>query len=254
LPILNKHSNRLIGQAMHTYEMLADGDRVLLAVSGGIDSLVLVWVLDHWRRKAPIDYELLAVHIDMGFGGDEHQLVAEQLEQLHVPYLVEFADFGREATQENDSGYGCYQCARQRRNKLFELARAKKCSKIAFGHHKEDIIETFFLNLLYSGNLSTMCPKQMLFEGRLAVIRPLAFLEKREIQTLGRELGIRPVPNPCPFAEKSKRQQVRDLLESLYREDKKIKANIFASLANIKSEYLLTPPGKSSEKNDANNP
>jgi len=99
-----------------------------------------------------------------------------------------------------------------------------------------------------------MCPKQMLFEGRLAVIRPLAFLEKREIQKLGRELGIRPVPNPCPFAEKSKRQQVRDLLESLYREDKKIKANIFAALANIKSEYLLTPPGKSSEKNDADNP
>ena len=134
---------------MHTYDMLVDGDRVLLAVSGGIDSLVLTWILDHWRKKAPIDYELLAVHIDMGFGGDEHQLVIDQLKQLKVPYLLEFAEYGKMAAQNHDKAKGCYECALQRRNRLFELARTKQCSKIAFGHHKEDIIETFFINLMY---------------------------------------------------------------------------------------------------------
>ena len=251
LPTLNKHINRLIGQAMHTYDMLADGDRVLLAVSGGIDSLVLTWILDHWRNKAPIDYELLAVHIDMGFGGDEHQLVTDQLKQLHVPYLVEFANYGEIAAQREDKAKGCYECALLRRNRLFELARAKHCSKIAFGHHKEDIIETFFINLMYSGNLSTMVPKQVLFDGRLALIRPLAFLEKREIQTLGDELGIKPVANPCPLADASKRQYIREMLESLYQTDKKIKASIFAALSNIKNDYLLIPAGKSPEKTDA---
>lgn len=229
---------------MHTYEMLADNDRVLLAVSGGIDSLVLTWVLDLWRKKAPIDYELLAVHIDMGFGGNEHLLVAEQLKRLRVPHLVEFTEYGKEALQNNDKTSGCYQCARLRRNRLFELAKSHNCSKIAFGHHQEDIIETFFLNLLYSGNLSTMVPKQLLFGGKVALIRPLAFVEKKEIQQLGRQLGITPVANPCPLADASKRQSVRNLLESLYQTDEKIKASIFAALANIKSDYLLTPPRK----------
>jgi len=239
--ILDKTVNRLVGQAMHAYNMLADGDRVLVAVSGGIDSLVLTWLLDHWQRKAPINYTILAVHLDMGFGGDEPLLVEQQLRRLPPPFLIERTGFGKEALLAEEGKSGCFHCARKRRNRLFALAREKGCNKVALGHHQEDIIETFFLNMFYSGNLSTMVPRQDLFEGRLSIIRPLAYLEKKQIRQLGEELGITPVANPCPLSEETKRGSVRTLLSSLYGEDPKLKANIFAALGNVKSEYLLKP-------------
>lgn len=236
--------NHLVGQALHTYRMLTDGDRVLLAVSGGVDSLVLSWLLDHWRRKAPIDYQLLAVHLDMGFGDREPQLVEEQLQRLGVDYLIERTDFGRRAAAAEEGKSGCYHCARQRRNRLFALGGEKGFNKIAFGHHREDLIETFFLNLLYSGNISTMVPRQDLFGGKLTLIRPLAFLDKKQIRELADSLGISPVPNPCPLAGDSKRESIRALLTGIYAADPKIKANIFHALGNVKPDYLLTAKGK----------
>lgn len=250
---MTKNTNRLIGRAMHTYQMLTDGDKVLIAVSGGIDSLVLTWVLDHWRKKAPINYELLAVHLDMGFGDKEPQLVKNQLEKFNVPFLIEETSFGKEALEAEDGKSGCYHCARQRRNRLFELAREKGFSKLAFGHHKEDIIETFFINIFYSGNISTMVPRQDLFGGKLAIIRPFAFLEKKAIEEIGVEFDISPVANPCQLSEDSKRETVRDFLSSLYQKDETVKASIFTALSNVKTEYLLTPPIDIPENSNADN-
>jgi tRNA 2-thiocytidine biosynthesis protein TtcA len=236
---LNKQTNRLIGRAMHDYAMLTDHDRVMIAVSGGVDSLVLVKILKDWQLKAPIKYDLLAVHLDMGFGEEEPAQVARQLDRLGVDYRLEKTDIGAKAMAAEGGRSGCFHCARHRRNRLFELAKEKNCNKIAMGHHKEDIIETFFINMMYGGNLSTMVPRQDLFEGRLAVIRPLAYLEKDAIRAAGKGWGIEPVANPCPLSTKSKRQQIRDLLEAIYRDDESVKATIFSSLANIRPDYLL---------------
>jgi len=224
---------------MHDYNMLADGDRVLLAVSGGIDSLVMSWLLDHWQRKAPISYTLLAANLDMGFGEDEPRLMEEQFKILGIPYMIERTDFGVQAMKEENGKSGCFHCAKKRRNRLFALAQEKGCNKIALGHHKEDIIETLFLNMFYSGNLSTMVPRQELFNGKLALIRPLAYLEKEQIRSLGAEIGVTPVPNPCPLSEDSKRGTVRTLLNDLYQQDDRLKSNIFAALGNVKHDYLL---------------
>ena len=236
---LNKQTNRLIGRAMHDYEMLADQDRVIIAVSGGIDSLVLLSILKHWLKKAPITYDLLAVHLDMGFGETETALVGAQLERLGVKYLIEKTDIGPRALEAENGRSGCFHCSRQRRTRLFEIARERGYTKIALGHHNEDIIETFYINMMYAGNLSTMVPRQDLFEGRLSLIRPMAYLEKTAIKELGSQLKINPVPNPCPLSGTSKRQEVRDLLESIYEKDETIKSTIFSSLANVKPDYLL---------------
>jgi tRNA 2-thiocytidine biosynthesis protein TtcA len=224
--------------------MLADGDQVMIAVSGGIDSLVLSWVLNHWRQKAPIQYNLLAVHIDNGFEPPEDsqpcaELVARQLEKLSIPFLIEKTDFGPRALAAEDGRSVCYHCAKQRRNRLFELAGEKNFNKIAFGHHKDDILETFFLNLLYSGNLSTMTPNQKLFNGAISIIRPLAFLEKEEIIAMGKTLDIEPVKNPCPHDDSSKRQTARRLVEDISAKDPSFKASIFTALGNIREGYLL---------------
>ena len=224
---------------MHDYSMLADGDQILIAVSGGVDSLVLAWLLDYWQKKAPIHYDLLAVYIDNGFDHSTSEDVTKQLLQINVPFLIEKTDFWEKAATAEEEKSICYHCARLRRNHLFAMAEQKGFNKIAFGHHKDDILETFFLNLLYAGNLSTMVPRQKLFEGRLSIIRPLAYLEKKEIRDIAEITGITPVKNPCPKDSDSKRQEARKILADLSDLDPKVKSNIFAALSNIRQGYLL---------------
>ena len=239
MKVLSKSVNHRIGQAMHRYDMLADGDRVLIAVSGGVDSLVLVWLLNFWRRKAPINYEILAVYIDNGFDSQMGKKVEEQLQEIDVPYQIERTDFWEKAAVAEEGKSICYHCARLRRNRLFAIAEQENFNKMAFGHHKDDIIETFFINLLYAGNISTMIPNQKLFNGKLHLIRPMAFLEKEEIIHIADTLAIRPVKNPCPQDEDSKRQEARKIAASLSALAPNAKSNIFAALANIREDYLL---------------
>ncbi|KPK00236.1 MAG: hypothetical protein AMJ60_02140 [Desulfobacterales bacterium SG8_35] len=239
MSVLSKAANKRIGQAMHNYAMLAEGDRVLIAVSGGVDSLVLTWILNHWQHKAPIRYEILAVYIDNGFDSSTGAKVAEQLQTLGVPYLIEKTDFWHRATAAAVGKSLCYHCARLRRNRLFAIAEEQGFNKISFGHHKDDILETFFINLLYAGNISTMVPNQKLFAGRIHIIRPMAYLEKKDIMEIAAAAAIMPVKNPCPRDNDSKRQEARRVVALLSELDPKVKSNIFAALSNIRQDYLL---------------
>jgi len=237
--IIPKDLNRLIGKAMHAYSMLTNGDRILVAVSGGVDSLVLAAILALWRNKAPIDYELVAVHLDMGFPDSNYKLIAPQLAKIPLNLEIEHTSFGSDVLALADKQNACFACSRNRRTRLFSIAREKNCNKLAFGHHKDDIIETFFLNVLYGGNISTMVPSQVLFSGNLTIIRPLAFLEKKQVRDLAVQFDLQPTVNPCPLEGETKRDTVRQLLEPLYQKDSHIKGNIFSALANVRTEYLL---------------
>jgi len=237
--IFSKKANRYIGQAMHSYSMLADDDRVLIAVSGGVDSLVLTAILKLWRLKAPIRFKITGVYIDNGFAPSIGSEVSGQLQQIGVPFWIEKTDFWHRASTAEEGKCACYHCSRLRRNRLFAIAEEQGFNKIAFGHHKDDILETFFINLLYAGNISTMVPKQKLFNGRIQIIRPLAYLEKRDILEIAHAAGITPVKNPCPQDKDSKRQEARRIIAGLSQLNPKVKSNIFAALTNIRSEYLL---------------
>ena len=239
MDVLSKPANRKIGQAMHDYSMLADGDRVLIAVSGGVDSLVLTWILNYWQHKAPIRYSILAIYIDNGFDTGTSDKVKEQLRRINVQCLVEKTDFWERAAAAENGKSVCYHCARLRRNLLFSIAEQHDFNKIAFGHHKDDILETFFINLLYAGNISTMVPRQELFEGRINIIRPMAYLEKKDIRNIAKKVNMTPVKNPCPKDNDSKRQEARKVVASLSNLDPKVKSNIFAALSNIRQGYLL---------------
>ena len=235
---LPKTINRLIGQAMHDYSMLQDGDRILLGVSGGVDSLVLAWLLHGWRDKAPIHYDLLALHLDMGFDANQYLAVEAELQKIGIPFRTEHTEYGARANREQPEK-ACYQCAKERRNHLFESARQEHFSAVSLGHHKDDLIETFFLNMLYSGNISTMMPRQELFAGRLKILRPMAYLTKEQVYELAAIAGITPVKNPCPMANHSKREAVRGLMADIYHRDPTFRSNIFAALSNVRNEYML---------------
>jgi len=235
---------------MHDYAMLADGDRVLVAVSGGLDSLVLAWLLADWRKKAPIGYDLTAVHVDMEGGADGPGGAALQVgrlvESLGLPFHILPARWRPDPqTARADAGGHdlCFQCARSRRTQLFALAREWGCTTIAFGHHRDDIIETFLLNLTCAGNISTMVPRQDLFSGRLTLIRPLAYLDKFEIEAIGRCLGMEPVRSACPLREQTRRRDIHRIAELLYQQIPGAKEHIFAALGNVRQEYLLRQTG-----------
>lgn len=223
---------------MNDWQMLDDGDRVLVGVSGGIDSLATAWVLKMWRDKAPISYEVEAVHVDNGFwtpdmgGKSPVDSIAEQMQRLHIPFsCVKGWDVEGERT--------CFACARNRRSQLFELARQKNCAKLALGHHKDDLVETFFINTLYSGNISTMVPKQQLFDGRLSLIRIFAYLEKTDIRTIANFAALEPVDNFCPVGEDSRRETVRALLDRIYADIPGAKSSLFSALGNVREGYML---------------
>lgn len=230
---------------MHTYHMLSDGDRILVAVSGGIDSMVLAWVLDFWRSKAPISYEMTAVHIDMDPGeegpGPAALAVRDNLLNYNISLEILPTRWRPDISAAEDGSRKdvCYTCSRNRRKQLFDYAGGRSFNRIALGHHQDDIIETFFLNICYAGNISTMVPKQDLFGGRLALIRPLSYLDKTDIRTVAERLGVTPVRTSCLLSEQTRRLDVRRILENLYREIPESKKCIFAALANVRSEYLL---------------
>jgi len=237
--MLSAQTNKRIGQAMCDYSMLDDGDHVLVAVSGGIDSLVLLWLLQYWQKKAPVSYELHAVHIDMDIWSSEMAepspllSLAQQMQLIGVELYVEKS---LPLTGELRS---CFSCSKLRRKQLFDLASRLKCNKIAFGHHRDDLLETLFLNMFYSGNISTMVPRQDLFEGRLAVIRPLAYIEKQEVVKIAEDVGLCAVSNFCPLAGDTKREEIQNMLESIYARIPGAKASLFASMKNVREGYML---------------
>ena len=199
--VLPSRLNRKIGQAMSDWKMLNDGDRVRIGVSGGVDSLVTSWILSKWREKAPIHYDIETIYVDNGFwtpecGGESPaEKIGRQMQQFSIEFSVV-----RGWSLKDGEDRSCFVCARNRRSQLFELARQKDCNKLALGHHKDDLVETFFINALYSGNISTMLPYQELFEGNLNVIRIMSYLEKKEVLELSELVGLVPVENLCPLA------------------------------------------------------
>ncbi len=224
--------------------MLAAGDRVLIAVSGGIDSLVLAWLLHDWRRKAPINYEVQAVHIDMQPAedrqpGDRARQVAAQLASFGIPCWILPAEQQVIFVEGMDPAGICHSCARNRRRQLFECARQQGLSTLALGHHRDDLVETFFINLTSGGNISTMRPKQVLFSGKLALIRPLAYLTKEEICGIGTRLGLKAVLSSCPLTEQTRRTEIRNLLKQMYAQLPGSREHVFAALGNVRNEYLL---------------
>ena len=238
VPYSYKALNRAIGKALHRYRMISDGDRIVVGVSGGADSLTLMWMLSDRQKRIPIDYELFAVYIDPGFEGSFAEALQAYCDRLGYSLRVEYTDYGVVGHSDINRENPCFLCSRLRRKRLFEIADELGCSKLALGHNKDDVIETLFMNICYAGEISTMLPVQNIFEGKFTLIRPLAFADEDWIRRFAKDQRFPEFINPCPTAATSKRQEVKLLLNQLYRSNKKVKGNIFRAIRHVKPEYL----------------
>jgi tRNA 2-thiocytidine biosynthesis protein TtcA len=234
-----KEIKRLMGKAIHKHQMIKSDDHVMVALSGGKDSFSLLWLLRERIKRVPIEYEITAVHVDPGFGSDSAAQIEATLSEYGFEYVVLRGDFGPRAHSAENRENPCFLCSRLRRKLLFKKAQELGCSKIAFGHHKDDLIETFFLNVFYGASLSTMLPLQTFFDGKLTVIRPLYMVEEEMIRRFASRLDWPKIDLGCPTSGSTKRDEIKQMLNHFYGMNKKIRGNIFHALQNVRPEYLL---------------
>lgn len=230
-----------MGKAISNFQMIRDGDRVLVAVSGGQDSLSLLWLLRDRLKRIPVRYSLMAVHVELGFEQATGKRMEEFFSGNGFDYCIIESRFGPHAHSYENRENPCFLCSRLKRKVIFEKAAELGCNKVAFGHQRDDFIETLFLNLLFAGTIDTIQPVQGLFDGRLSIIRPLFLLNEGTIKRYADEIGFPVIDSGCPTARSSKRAQIRSLLSNLYQTNKKIKGNIFNAVQCIVSNrYDLT--------------
>ncbi len=225
--------------AIIDYGMIAEGERVLVGVSGGADSLALFDLLNSPMLRVP-PFSLVAVNIDPGF--DKEYKGYEKLEGFlgssGCDYVMEKTDYGPLAHSSYNRKNPCFLCSRLRRKRLFEIAAERGCTKVALAHHRDDIISTLLLNILYGREISTMIPDQPVFRGKLHIVRPLAYIEESLLKRYARERGLPVTENVCPSNKSSQRAHIKQLLIDLERDHKGIRRNIWRAMGHIKPDYL----------------
>jgi len=229
-----------VGKAIADYRMIAGGDRVMVCMSGGKDSYTLLDMLLSLRRSAPVSFDLIAVNLDQKQPGFPAQVLPQYLQGLGVPWHVIEQDTYSVVKRIVPRGRTlCGLCSRLRRGALYRFAAENGISKIALGHHRDDIVETLFLNLFFGGRLKAMAPKLLSDDGRHVVIRPLAYVAERDIERYARGRGFPLIPcRLCGSQDNMQRVAVKRMLAGWEREFPGRTESIFSALRNVEPEHL----------------
>lgn len=238
---IDQEVRRLVGKALHQYRLIEDGDRIVVAVSGGKDSMLLLWLLRERLARAPIRYELVAVHVDPGFDTESAGRLEDFFRREGFRWEIVRTDHGPKAHGPENRENPCFLCSRLRRVELFKKANELHCGKLALGHNQDDFLETFFISVCYGAQVSTMLPRQEFFQGAVTVIRPLALVPSAKVERLGRKLGLPVIPTCCPSAEHNKRKEIRMFLQELCARNPKVRGNIYHALSHVNLDYLPAP-------------
>ncbi len=225
------------GETIFQYSLFQGGERVLVGISGGKDSLSLLDLLAAWNRRSPVKVHLYAAHIEMeGFG---HRLDTEALgnfcRQREVPFHLRKVIVDLDRDQAKDK---CFLCSWYRRKALFDLAHDLQCAKLALGHHLDDIVATLLMNMAHKGIFAGMAVKLPLFQGALTLVRPLGRLEEAEVRRYAELCRLEVQHQDCPFGKSQSRARMKEVLEGLAAISPQAKRNLFLSMSRIRSEYL----------------
>ena len=234
---------RKISRANLRFEMIAPGDRIMVAISGGKDSWGLLHLLRAYRSLVPFDFSMIAVNLDQGHPGFPVQVLRDYLEREGHEYRIIHRDTYSVVKREIPAGKAyCSLCSRLRRGILYNTAVELGANKIALGHHRDDLIETLLLNQLYAGQLKAMAPVLRSDDGRNTIIRPLVLCEERELAAFAAEQGFPIVPcDLCGSQDNLKRVEVRRLLAQLEQVNPQVRQNLLAAAGNVKPSHLLDP-------------
>jgi tRNA 2-thiocytidine biosynthesis protein TtcA len=238
-------------RAIVDYQMIEDGDRVMVGLSGGKDSWALLQLLDVLRQRAPIRFSIVAINVDSGYKEYKHDLIAKTCEARGWECRIEHTSIGEVIDDVLDADQTpCSLCARLRRGVLYRMATEVGASKIALGHHADDFIETLLLNLFFAGSLKAMPPKLVSDDGAHVVVRPLVFVGEDEARAYTRECGLPVVGCCCPACGDLglQRQRVKRLLMDMEAEHPGVKQSMLKALGNVGPRHLLdtrlNPPGE----------
>lgn len=233
---------RKVTRAITQYNLIADGDRVMVGLSGGKDSWALMQILDVLRLRAPIQFSLVAVTVDSGYDRFQHEAIRQACAQRGWEHHVEHTSIGATIDDMLDpADTPCSLCARFRRGVLYRLATAMAATKIALGHHSDDVIETVLLNLFFAGTLKAMPARLVSDAGRQVVVRPLVLVSEDEARAYAKESGLPIVGCGCPACGDLglQRQRVKRLIFELDREHPGVKTSMLRAVANVVPSHLL---------------
>jgi tRNA 2-thiocytidine biosynthesis protein TtcA len=240
---LNKRLRRLVGSAIADFNMIEDGDRVMVCLSGGKDSYALLDILRNLQAHAPTRFELVAVNLDQKQPGFPEEVLPRYLSAIGMPFrIVEQDTYSVVKRVIAEGKTTCSLCSRLRRGVLYRVAGELGATKIALGHHRDDILETLFLNLFYGGKLKTMPPKLVSDDGRNIVIRPLAYCKEKDLAAYAEIENFPIIPcNLCGSQKNLQRQTVKEMLQQW---DKKFPGRLetmFTALQNVQPSHLADP-------------
>lgn len=240
---LQKRLRRNVGRAIQDFNMIEDGDRVMVCLSGGKDSFAMLDILRNLQGRAPVDFELVAVNLDQKQPGFPEQALPDYLRSIDVPFhIIEQDTYSVVKRVIPASKTTCGLCSRLRRGILYTFAAEQGMTKIALGHHRDDILETLFLNLFHGGKLKAMPPKLLSDDGRNVVIRPLAYCQERDLAAYAeiRQFPIIPC-NLCGSQDNLQRQAIKAMLRQWERQFPGRVENLFAALQNVAPSHLVDP-------------
>ena len=228
-----------VRRAISDFNMIKSGDKIAVGLSGGKDSIALLSALAGLRRFYPEPFEIIAVRIDTGIGSDEveEKALFDYCKQIGVECHVEKTQIYQVVFEERKEKNPCSLCANMRRGALNSTAKNLGCNKVALGHHADDLIETFFLSMIYEGRLSTFQPSTYLSKDDLTVIRPLIYVKEHEILSFSKDKPI--LKNPCPVDKFTQREEVKNTIKELSQKYPLLKDNVFNALVDDKRHNLI---------------
>ncbi len=237
---LQKQLRHSVGDAIADYKMIENGDKIMVCLSGGKDSFTLLDILMHLQKTAPVEFELIAVNLDQKQPGFPEHILPEYFESLGVPYhIIEKDTYSVVKRVIPEGNTTCGLCSRLRRGTLYGYAEANNVTKIALGHHRDDILETFFLNIFYGGKLKAMPPKLLSDDKKNIIIRPLAYTREKDIERLAVFKNYPIIPcNLCGSQENLQRQAMKVMLKTWDKQFPGRLETIFTSLKNVAPSQL----------------
>lgn len=224
-------------KALFDYGMIEKGDHILVGISGGADSLSLLKLLSDEFIQTINPFSFVAVHIDIGFQEKDPQkssLLESYFKKLGVEYRIIHTDIYKHAFDPEAKKNPCFICSMYRRRKIYKTAHHEQCNKIAYGHHRDDVVETLLMNILYGRKIEAMNPVQDVFKGKMRIIRPFTYIEEALLKRFARESELPVLPKLCPMDGSSRRQKVKEMIDRIQAEEEyaNIRKNIFWSLTH----------------------